>query len=169
MLTQTFGTTSVFVITLIAGVIFFLISLFLKIYHKQKIIKNFQYSVRLQFNGNSTIEKGYFDSGNILYDTVTNKPIVLISPYVFERITGQNYFEFVLKNEEPTKLLKNGHYIPASTSMSQGKMLVFEVDNLQIFQKDNNIKEFQNIFVGLSFADFEKSFNTGLLLHSSLI
>ena len=135
----------------------------------KKIIKNFQYAVRLHFNGNTIDEKGYFDSGNILYDTVTSKPIILITPTIFERITGQNYFEFVLKNENPSGILKNCHYIPASTSLSQGKMLVFELDKLQIMNKDNEIKDYENIFVGLSFADFEKSFNSGLLLHSSLI
>ena len=88
---------------------------------------------------------------------------------MFEKITGQNYYEFVLKNESPCSTLKNCHYVPASTSMSQGKMLVFEIDKLQVIDKTNEIKEFEGVFAGLSFANFDKSFNSGLLLHSSLI
>ena len=48
-------------------------------------------------------------------------------------------------------------------------MLVFEVDKLQIIVKNKEVKEHKNIFLGLSFADFERSFNSQLLLHSTLI
>ena len=161
--------TNVFLIMLICSSVFFLSNIFFKVYNKRKTIKDFQYYVRLFFNGSQIDEMGYFDSGNILYDNITNKPIILISPQVFEKLTGQNYFEFVLKEKSPNSVLKNCHYIPASTSMSQGKMLVFELEKLQILSKNNELKEHYNIFVGLSFADFEKSFNSGLLLHSSLI
>ncbi len=160
--------TSVFVIMLICSILYFLSCFFFKAYNKRKTLQNFQYYVRLHFNGNQIDEKGYFDSGNILYDNITNKPIILISPVVFEKLTGENFYEFALK-ENPTTLLKNCHYVPASTSMSQGKMLVFELDKVEILSKNNEIKEHKNIFVGLSFADFEKSFDSGLLLHSSLI
>ncbi len=160
---------SVFIIISICGAVYLFSTIFFRTYNKQKSLKQFQCYVRLFFNGNILDEKGYFDSGNILYDTITNKPIVLISPAVFEKLTGQNYYEFVLKENKPEKFLKNCHYVPASTSMSQGKMLVFEIDKLELLSKDNKVKEFKELFVGLSFADFEKSFDSGLLLHSSLI
>lgn len=148
-------------------ILYMCISKFLKHYHKQKTIENFQYAVRFFYNGNMVDEKGYFDSGNVLYDTITNSPIILISLESFKKITGENYYELLLKNK--TTNLKNCHYIPASTSMSQGKMLVFEVDKVQIIDKKNQVREFQNLFLGISFADFEKSFNSGVLLHSTLI
>ena len=160
---------NVFIIISVCGVLFAFSSLFFKSYNKRKAIHNFKYCVRLFFNGNIVDETGYFDSGNILYDNVTNKPIILISPLVFEKLTGKNYYEFVLKQASPSEFLKNCHYIPASTSMSQGKMLVFELEKIQIISKKNEVKEYNNLFLGLSFADFEKSFNSGLLLHSSLI
>jgi len=160
---------NVFVIITVCGILFTTSLVFFKSYNKRKTMQNFKYCVRLFYNGNIVDETGYFDSGNILYDTITNKPIILISPSVFEKLTGKNYYEFVLKETSPKNLLKNCHYIPASTSMSQGKMLVFELDKLQIISKTNKVKEFDNLFLGLSFADFEKSFNSGLLLHSTLI
>lgn len=168
LLTGLTSETSVFVIMLICTFVFFLAKLFFKAYNKKKTIQSFKYFVRLYFNGNHIDETGYFDSGNILYDNITNKPIILISPIVFEKLTGQNYYEFLLK-EKSMDFLKNCHYIPASTSMSQGKMLVFEVEKVEILSKNNEIKEHKNIFVGLSFANFEKAFDSGLLLHSSLI
>ena len=159
---------SVVLILLFACVLYFLLSSFFSSYAKKKTLKDFQYCVRLFYEGKEIDEMAYFDSGNILYDNVTKRPIVLISPNVFEKLTGKNYFEFVLK-ESSTSCLKNCHYVPASTSMSQGKMLVFEVEKLQIIVKNQEIKEHKNIFLGLSFADFEKSFNSNLLLHSTLI
>ena len=168
-LMQLVGNTSVFVIITICGVAFACVNIFMRSYNKKKIIKNFRYCVRLFFNGKHIDETGYFDSGNILYDSITNKPIILITPSVFERVTGENYYEFVLKNKDPASKLKNCHYVAASTSMSQGKILVFELDKLQIIAKDNEIKEYDGVFVGLSFADFSKSFDSDLLLHSSLI
>ena len=119
---------------------------FFSAFSKRKTIKEFQYCVRLFYNGKEVDEVAYFDSGNILYDNITNRPIVLISPSVFEKLTGNNYFEFVLK-ETSTTCLKNCHYVPASTAMSQGKMLVFEVDKLQIIVKNKEVKEHKNIFL----------------------
>jgi len=169
VVTQLTGETSTFIAMLICSSLFFLSNVFFKLYNKKKTLKQFQYYVRLFFNGNQIDEMGYFDSGNVLYDNITNNPIILITPEVFEKLTGKNYFEFILKEKEPTTLLKNCHYIPASTSMSQGKMLVFELEKLQILSNKNEIKEHHNVFVGLSFANFEKAFDSGLLLHSSLI
>ena len=169
MFTQQFGQVSTLICISICMVMYILLSVFLRFYNKRKGIKNFQFSVKLYFNGVALHEKGYFDSGNILYDNITNKPIILITPKVFERLVGQSYYEFILKNSEPKKVLKNCHYICASTSMAQGKMLVFEIDKLEVMTKTNAIKEYQGQFVGLSFADFEKSFDSGLLLHNSLI
>lgn len=167
MLEQISNNTNVFLFTLFSGILFIFIKEFFKLYHKKKNIKDFQYSVRLFFNGKEVDEMGYLDSGNLLYDNISHCPIILISELVFEKLVGQNYYEFVLKNQKPEEVLKNCHYIPASTSMSNGKMLVFELENLQVIDKKNQIKEFKSQFVGLSFANFEKSFNSGLLLHSS--
>lgn len=167
-LSQATGDLSIVLILIFAFLLYFLFSHFLATYTKRKALKDFQYSVRLFYEGKEVDEMAYFDSGNILYDNITKKPIVLISPEVFEKLTGKNYFEFVLK-ESSTLMLKNCHYVPASTSMSQGKMLVFEVEKLQIIIKNQEVKEHKNIFLGLSFADFEKSFNSNLLLHSTLI
>lgn len=169
MLSQTIGSFNTMIILLCSTILFFAISIFFKVYNKHKTLKEFQYSVRLFYDGKEIDEMAYFDSGNILYDNISKKPIVLITPLVFEKLTGQNYFEFVLKETSPNKLLKNCHYVPATTSMSQGKMLVFEVEKLQIIVKNKEVKEHKNIFLGLTFSDFEKSFNSGLLLHSTLI
>lgn len=168
VLTQSLGQLSTIIVLIVTTILFFMLSFFFSTFSKRKTIKEFQYCVRLFYNGKEVDEVAYFDSGNILYDNITNRPIVLISPSVFEKLTGKNYFEFVLK-ETSTTCLKNCHYVPASTAMSQGKMLVFEVDKLQIIVKNKEVKEHKNIFLGLSFADFERSFNSQLLLHSTLI
>ena len=167
VLGQTITDTSIFLIVLFSGMLFFSIKTFFKFYNKRKTLKEFQYSVRLYFNGKEIDEKGYFDSGNILYDNVTNSPIILISENVFSKLVGQSYYEFVLKNQNPKDILTNCHYLSASTSMSNGKMLVFELEKMQIISKNNQVKEYAHQFVGLSFSNFEKSFESGLLLHSS--
>ena len=125
--------------------------------------------MRIFFNGQTLDEKAYLDTGNVLFDSISQKPVILISPKVFEKLVGQNCYEFMLKNQNPKDVLKNCHYIPASTSLSQNKMLVFEIDKLQILIKNNQVKEYDSQFVGLSYANFEKAFEAGLLLHSSQI
>lgn len=169
MLAQQYGQVNVLIFVAVCGLTYVLVSVFLKAYNRRKEIKNFQFSVKLHFNGNLLYEKGYFDSGNVLYDNVTNKPIILITTKVFEKLVGQSYYEFVLKNSDPKKVLKNCHYVSASSSLSQGKMLVFEIDKIEVMTKSNCVKEYEGQFVGLSFADFEKTFDSGLLLHNSLI
>ena len=121
---------SIFVITYI------LKQLQMKFYQK-RTINNFLYDIVIKFNNICIKSKGYLDSGNILFDPQSQKPIVLVNFKLFEKINK----DFSIQNLLTKNLngLKNGHYIEVKTATSIDKILVFSVDSLEIFQNDKKI------------------------------
>lgn len=133
--------------------------------NKKKIVDNFSTEVEIINGDKKVVEKGYFDSGNLLYDPITSKPISLISQSVFEKLYGDNVNSILLKKFDEKKL-KNGHYIEVNSAVKGGKMLIFDVDELVILSSKQK-KSYKNISLGLSFSGFEKAMNSQVLLHSS--
>lgn len=93
-----------------------------------------------------------YDTGNSLYDNISNKPIVMISSKFFKKIINSiNYYkkdQIVLY-----KKLKNMHYVDVKTISGCDNVLVFEIDTLNIFKKDKNIK-IDEVCVGVSKTNF---------------
>ncbi len=108
-----------------------------QVIYKKKTLNNFIYDVVINLNSTTIKTKGYLDSGNILCDTITNKPVVLVNFKMFSKINK----DFLLQNliTKNTNGLKNGHYINVKTATSNDSLLAFCVDSLQIVQKDKTI------------------------------
>ena len=110
-------------------------------------------------------EEGYLDSGNVLYDSITKKPIILITFDVFNKLYQNiNYINALTKNFDKSKV-KDGHFIKINSITSGTSILVFTVDEIVL----NSEKSFKDVAVGLSFSEFDKSFGKKILLNSALI
>ncbi len=119
------------------SVVTYLIKQCEQVIYKKKTLNNFIYDVVINLNSTTIKTKGYLDSGNILCDTITNKPVVLVNFKMFSKINK----DFLLQNliTKNTNGLKNGHYINVKTATSNDSLLAFCVDSLQIVQKDKTI------------------------------
>lgn len=160
-----FGRISLIVVSGVCLGLFILIKWTLKIRAKREVIDKFTYPVMLK-NGDDKIEvEGFLDSGNMLYDEITKKPIMLVDFDVFHKFYSDISFLHILTKAFDESKIKNGHYVKVN-SLSAGKsMLVFSVDEALVGEK-RRIKE---PMLGLSLSGFEKTFGRSILLHSELV
>lgn len=148
------------------GTVIYIISkiILLREQKKEKIAK-FTFNVTLKDGDKVIYEEGYLDSGNVLYDNITKKPIILITFDVFNKLYQNiNYINALTKNFD-SSLVKDGHFIKINSIGSGTSILVFTVDEIVL----NSEKSFKDVAVGLSFSEFDKSFGKKILLNSALI
>lgn len=165
---QTFGQLPLFCVLFIGSVIYIVMHAILKTRNKLRLIENFSYKVKLYSNGREIEEEGYLDSGNMLRDPITSRPVVLISFDVFSKLYSEiNYLNAFMKNVD-TKKLCEGHYIKINSVGSGTSILVFTLDALEISQNEQS-QRYEKVAVGLSFSGFERAFGKGVLLNSEFI
>jgi len=159
-----FGQISLVCILGIVSIVYFISVFVLSYQNKIKRLKQFSFKVAL-FSGDKVIEEeGFLDSGNVLYDPVTKKPIILITYDIFCKLKPEiNYMTAYCKKVDP-KTLTNGHYVKINTVASGTSILVFTADKVEIFEGEKK-KDFQNVSVGLSFSGFDKALGRKILLH----
>lgn len=159
------NTIPLYIIALIILALSYIVSIwFNKIYLKEKLY-NFLYKTKIVDSNIEYEFNGYLDSGNTLIDPLNNYPIIIVSPLVLQKIYSNiNYVDILLGKVEQ---IKGAHYIDISTAYKGGKMLVFEVDKIQIQNKENYI-ETNKILCGVSYSNFSKKLNCELLLNPIL-
>ena len=163
---QTFlGSISLYAVTGVSLVVFLSVKTVLRLRQRQAIIDKFTYSVTLKNKGEEFRLEGFLDSGNMLYDTITKKPIMLVDFDVFHKLYGDIPYFKVLTKTFDENLVKNGHYIKVNSLSAGARMFVFSVDEAKIGE-DRLVVE---PMLGLSLSGFEKSFGRGVLLHSELV
>lgn len=167
-LSLSIGSLPIVIVLLVCFVIFMCAKYIIHQKNKQKVIDNFSFKVKI-FSGDKVIEEeGFLDSGNLLYDPITKKPVILISYDVFSKLyENVNYLNAFMKKID-LKNFKNGHYIKLNTVASGTQILVFSVNNVLLEGQGVN-KKYEDIMLGLSFSGFEKAFGKKILLHGSLI
>ena len=154
------GAFPVFIVAIIGLGLFTLLCLITKIVRHNNNLKNFTYKLKFVDGDNIVEEEGYLDSGNVLYDNITNKPIVLVNFEVFQKFYKDiSYINARLQNINSSSI-KNGHYIKINGIGKGTSMLVFTIDELILEDK-----YYKNVSLGLSFSGFEKSFGKNVLLH----
>lgn len=159
------GTFPLFCIAIISAFLYFITKILINYQQKLDKIKRFTYNVMLKDGDKVIYEEGYLDSGNVLYDTVTKKPIILVTYEVFNKIYQNiNYINALTKNIDKSTV-KDGHYIKINGVGSGTSILVFTIDEMLI----NNEKSYKDVAVGLSFSSFDKSFGKKILLNNGLI
>ena len=144
---------------------YFVIKLIHKSIDRANRIKSFSYSLKIIDGDKMIEEEGYLDSGNILLDNITKKPILLISYEVFRKLYDDISLVSAITKNYDFKSFKNGHYVEINSVGGVTKMLVFSVDEVQVGEKGF----FKDVMLGLSFSGFEKSFGKNVLLNAALI
>lgn len=159
------GQFPLFIVAIVSGVIYVVTKIIIRGQHKKERLEKFTYNVTFKDGDNIVYEEGFLDSGNVLYDTITKKPIILINFEVFHRLYSNiNYINALTKNFDK-KLVKDGHYVKINTIAGGTSILVFRVDEVKVGQD----KFYKDAQVGLTFTGFEKSFGRRVLLNSAII
>lgn len=166
LLTSWFGDLGTFLICIACMALYICVKLFLSRLSRRRTLQTFTCSVQISCKGKKVEEIGYIDSGNVLYDPLTSAPIVLITKDVFAKIVGEDYLFYVARPEK-IKRLPYGHYVNAGGAVDGGKMLVFMADKITIAEK-GKVREYSHTLLGISGADFSKTLNSGVLVHSAL-
>lgn len=154
------GTFPLFIVALLGGGLFISMGIVAKVLRHHNNLKKFTYSLILKDGGKVVKEEGYLDSGNVLYDSITNKPIILVTFDVFKKFYENiDYINARLQKINYSSI-KNAHYIKINGIGKGTSILVFTIDELMLEDK-----YFKNVSLGLSFSGFEKSFGKNVLLH----
>ncbi|MBQ8909265.1 MAG: sigma-E processing peptidase SpoIIGA [Clostridia bacterium] len=159
------GKFSLFIVCVILLAVYFVVKCVYKSIDRANKIKQFTYSLKIVDGGKEVVEEGYLDSGNVLTDNITKKPIILVNFDVFHKLYDKVNYICALTKSYDFKSFKNGHFVPINSVGGQGKMLVFSVDEVQV----GDDKYFKDVILGLSFSGFEKSFGKRVLLNSEMI
>lgn len=122
-------------------------------------IKKFKYKTKITKDNSSHFFTGYLDSGNVLTDKQTLKPVIVISLATFKKINNLSS-EQILKN---TYHIENSRYININTATGSSKMLVFEVDEVVIESEESIV--IKNAVLGVSLKNFKSQFDCDLLLN----
>ena len=167
-LSSTFGTLPLVGVVAVGIVVFLSFKAVVFYRNRQNIIENFSFKVKITENGKEVEEEGFLDSGNLLYDPVTKKPVILINFDIFSKLYENiDYLNALLKKIDLSQL-ENAHYIKLSTVASGRQILVFSVGSLELVGQGLK-KSFPHAMLGLSFSGFEKAFGKKILLHGELL
>ena len=151
---------------LLCSFIFFLLKQIISYFLKRKHISLFTYKIELINDGIKISTTGFLDTGNLLYDNDTNKPINMINLDAFSRLFPNiSLANILLKKNLP---LKNSKYIEIKSIGAPQSILVFEIDelNLIIDEKPLHIK---SVIMGLSLKDYSKNLDSDCILNYKLI
>ena len=162
-----FGQLPLIAVLGVAVVVYAIARIVIAYQNRIKRMKKFSFKVSLKCKDRVVTADGFLDSGNVLYDPVTKKPIILITYDIFNQLQPDiNYMTAYCKQVD-VKKLEGGHYVKINTVASGTSILVFNVDKLQIFEGESN-RDYNNMAVGLSFSGFDKALGRKILLHREL-
>ena len=146
--------------------IYFILKQILSYFIKRKQIDNFTYKINLISENNKYSTTAFLDTGNLLEDSLTNKPITMINfntfSYLYPNISLTN---IILKKNLP---LKNVKYINVKSIGASQSILTFEIDEINIFV-DNKTIVIKSALLGLSLKDYSKNLNCECILNYKLI
>ena len=158
-----FGIRSLLAILCVIVVMFFMIKFVAKLHARKKAVDNFCFDVEIEASGNKGKWRAFLDSGNMLFDPITDKPVSLINFRVFSALFKEVDLEDILRHTDKLKNLKHAHYINFNTLGSDNKILVFQVDKLclegQVLEKPT---------LGLCLKNFDDAFGSDIILHNNM-
>ncbi len=162
MISQTFGSFPLFVVAIVGFAIFVLVGIVTKVVNHHRRMKKFTYNLTFIDGDKIVKEEAYLDSGNVLYDTITKKPIVLVTYDVFQKFYKDISLISLITKDFNSSSIKNGHYIKINSVGKGTSILIFTVDQLKV---EGDERMYKNVALGVSFSGFEKSFGKNVLLH----
>ena len=151
------------VLSILIGIyVYFLVSL-IKIFYKKQRIETFNYKIKLKANNKKIVLSAYLDSGNLLQEPDSGKPIIIINSKIFLKLFKDKVtlVDCVLNNLN--KKIE-GKYIKFNTIGKSGNLFVFSPNSIELLKdcKTENTKF--NALVGVSlmnnnFNNFEALLN----------
>ncbi len=143
-------------------IIYHMVNLVVRAINKRAAINNFVYKITITDSGVMVEDFAFLDSGNTLLDDLCKEPVFIINSKLFEKLyEGISIIDLITKNY---KQLKFPHYVNSMFANGMGRILVFDVDLLEINLGEKKI-DFKNAKLGLCYSRFEKSFNCNMLLN----
>lgn len=143
---------------------YFFISL-VKYLSRKKQIAKFIYDVNLINNSITVNLKAFLDSGNKVIDPENNKPINIINFSVFNKLFKDIKLEDIILHNLKNLNLKNAKYINFKSLTRTSNILTFELDEMQIKEKNLNLK---NIRIGLTLEKFKSLNSCEMILNSEI-
>lgn len=159
-----FGIESVIVVLLVVVFTFLCVKFLLKVRNRKKMLENFCFEIQIVAGDKTTKWKAFLDSGNLLFDPLTDSPVSLINYKVFSALYKDIDLEDILRRTKKLKQLKLAHYINFNTLGANNKILVFQVDKVVL----ENGSVLENATLGLALKNFNEAFGTDVILHNNL-
>lgn len=157
-----FGIQSILIVLGIVISVYIILKYVLKKFNRKVCIDKFCFDVEIDAEQTKTYWKGFLDSGNMLFDPLTESPVTLVNFKVFSSIYKEIDLQDVILRTAKLKKLRFAHYINFNTLGKDNKILVFQVDKIVV-----NGKVLEKATLGLSLKDFDKSFDTDIILHNN--
>ena len=159
-----FGIESTLTFLIIVVATYICIRILFRSFNRKKDIENFCFDIEIQNKGSKTKWNAFLDTGNLLFDPITQSPVCLVNFKVFKAIFKDIEIMEVLSKSKKLLSLNKAHYIKLNTINNSDEILVFEVDNLKIGEK-----EFKKSILGLSLVPFNEAFGCDVILHNNFI
>lgn len=153
---------SMVLICLTALAVFCAISVVLKLSHRRKSINDFCFQTKLKMGEKCVECKAFLDTGNFLFDPITNKPVSIVNIKILKGLFADFSLEEFLLKKDGCLSLNNAHYIPFKTLNGNNRVLVFEIDQMSF-----NNKTLKNVMLGVTLNEFNSSFGSDIILHNN--
>lgn len=135
--------------------VFFLIRAIQVFYKKQKI-ETFYYNLEIFCNNKKIKLKAYLDSGNLLQDSDSGLPVIIVSFNTLNKLFfNQISILDFLTNNLNHKI--KGKYINCNNVTTNSKMFVFEPNSVVLKEKNGQVKKL-NVLIGVANSNFNNSF-----------
>ncbi len=159
---QMFSITHTIVALAVVVLTYLIFAFVMKKFHKKRKIDDFCFEVEVENAGKKFKTKAFLDSGNLLFDPLTKRPVTLVNFKFFSSLFSDIGLEDVLRKAEKLNRLSLGHYISIGTLSSDGKIFVFEVERMNI-----GGTSLEKPILGLSLSNFNSAFGTDMILHNN--
>ncbi len=133
---QSFGEIATLIILGVVILTYFILKYLIKFLNKRKAVQNLCYDVELEVEGKRVRCKGFLDTGNLLIDPLTNRPVSIIDLNLFSKIFGQEKTIELLTKKVDVSKFTFGHFIHLDTVGKGDKVLTFEIDRMSVSGKE---------------------------------
>ncbi len=122
-------------------------------------IKQFVYDLEIKNKGKKIKLKAYLDTGNMLVDNVSNKPVIIINFLTYNKLLGKFCFKDLFFDSDKNK----GYHIEYKTVSGKSKMFVFKPDD--VFLISGTKKQELDVVLGVTLKGFGDKANFDALLN----
>ena len=157
-----FGIKSLFLLNVLILVLYFLIWKLMEKFYKKKLIENFAFDAKIVCGCKKIECKAFLDSGNLLFDPLTNLPISFVSLKVFEDLFDSLSIDDLLRKSENLMQARCSHFVNFKTFGGCGQVFVFQVDEI-IFSD----KREKDVLLGISLKSMGQKFGADIVLHNA--